>query len=108
VKYKEGALVTSEFDPIDSCVFSTVPVLLTGEYRITIPDPGEYERALTAEDQVIFSVPGGKVETLMQGLRHFEEIRLGYTDLAMVMRPDFPQPEFYKMLFEMWGLDVQE
>jgi uncharacterized protein (DUF169 family) len=108
VKYKEGALVTSEFDPIDSCVFSTVPVLLTGEYRITIPDPGEYERAMTGEDQVIFSVPGGKVETLVQGLGHFEEIKLGYTDLAMVMRPDFPQPEFYKMLFGMWGLDVQE
>jgi uncharacterized protein (DUF169 family) len=108
VKYKEGALVTSHFDPIDSCVFSVVPVLQTGEYRITIPDPGEYERALTAEDQVIFSVPGGKVETLVQGLRHFAEIKLGYTDLAMVMRPDFPQPEFYKMLFGMWGLDVQE
>jgi uncharacterized protein (DUF169 family) len=108
VKYKEGALVTSEFDPIDSCVFSTVPVLLTGEYRITFPDPGEYERAMTGEDQVIFSVPGSKVETLIQGLRHFEEIKLGYTDLAMVMQPDFPQPPFYKMLFEMWGLDVQE
>ena len=108
VKHKEGALVTSEFDPIDSCVFSTVPVLLSGEYRITIPDPGEYERAMTGEDQVIFSVPGGRVETLIQGLRHFEEIKLGYTDLAMVMRPDFPQPEFYKMLFKMWGLDVQE
>ena len=108
VKYKEGVLVTSAFDPIDSCIFSIVPVLLSGEYRITIPDPGEYERALTGEDQIIFSVPGGKVETLMQGLRHFEEIKLDYTDLAMVMRPDFPQPEFYKMLFGMWGLDVQE
>jgi len=108
VKYKEGALITSEFDPIDSCVFSTVPVLLTGEYRITIPDPGEYERAMTGEDQIIFSVPGNKVETLVRGLGHFEEIRLGYTDLAPVMRPDFPQPEFYKMLFRQWGLDVHE
>jgi uncharacterized protein (DUF169 family) len=108
VKYKEGALVPSLFDPIDSCVFSVVPVLQSGEYRITIPDPGEYERALTGEDLIIFSVPGGKVETLVQGLSHFEEIKLDYTDLAMVMRPDFPQPDFYKMLFGMWGLDVQE
>jgi uncharacterized protein (DUF169 family) len=108
VKYKEGTLVPSVFDPIDSCVFSIVPVLQSGEYRITIPDPGEYERALTGEDLIIFSVPGDKVETLMLGLGHFGEIKLGYTDLAMVMRPDFPQPEFYKMLFGMWGLDVQE
>ncbi len=98
----------SVFDPIDSCIFSIVPVLQSGEYRITIPDPGEYERALTGEDLIIFSVPADKVETLMQGLEHFDEIKLGYTDLAMVMRPDFPQPEFYKMLFGMWGLDVQE
>jgi uncharacterized protein (DUF169 family) len=108
VKYKEGVLVPSVFDPIDSCIFSVVPVLQSGEYRITIPDPGEYERAMTAEDLIIFSVPGDKVETLMQGLEHFDEIKLGYTDLAMVMRPDFPQPDFYKMLFGMWGLDVQE
>ena len=44
------------------------------------------------------------METLMQGLRHFEEIKLGYTDLAMVMRPDFPQPEFYKEIFKRWGM----
>lgn len=108
VKYKEGKLLKSEFDPIDSCIFSVVPVLLDGDYRITIPDPGEYERAMTGEDQTIFSVPRDKMEKLVQGLRHFEEIKLGYTHLDMVMRPDFPQPEFYKMLFKMWGLDVQE
>ena len=108
VKYREGRLVDSQFDPIDSCVYSVVPVLLTGQYRITLPDPGDYQRALAGEDEIIFSVPRDKLETVILGLRHFEEMEHGYTQHTMEMRPDFPQPEFYKMLFRMWGLDGEE
>jgi uncharacterized protein (DUF169 family) len=108
VKYKEGFLVTSQFDPIDSCVYSTVPVILTGQYRITLPDPGDYERAMAGEGEIIFSVPRDKMEELVSGLKKFEEREMGYTHFSMVMRPDFPQPEFYKKLFSMWGLDVEE
>jgi uncharacterized protein (DUF169 family) len=107
-KYKDGYLVTSQFDPIDSCVYSIVPVMLTGEYRITLPDPGEYERALTGEDEIIFSVPRDRLEELVLGLKHFEEIELGYTQLVMEMKPDFQQPPFYQELFQTWGLDAPE
>lgn len=108
VKYKEGRLVDSQFDPIDSCVYSTVPILLTGQYRITLPDPGDYQRALAGEDEIIFSVPKDKLGTIILGLRHFEEMNHGYTQHTMEMRPDFPRPEFYKDLFRMWGLDVEK
>ena len=108
VKYKQGSLVTSLFDPIDSCIYSTVPTLLTGQYRITLPDPGEYERAMAGEDEIIFSVPTDKISELLSGLNHFEERKMGYTGLTMDMRPDFPRPPFYKKLYELWGLDVEE
>ena len=108
IKYKEGYQVTSTFDPIDSCIYSIVPVILTGQCQITLPDPGEYERALAREDEIIFSVPRVKLEDLMLGLRHFEERGLGYTQFIQEMRPDFPRPEFYKKLFRMWELDVEE
>lgn len=108
IKYKEGDLVKSEFDPIDSCVYSVVPVILNGQYRITLPDPGEYERAMAGEDEIILSVPAAKLEELVMGLRRFEERKMGYTHFTMDMRPDFPQPPFYKDLFKMWGLDVPE
>jgi uncharacterized protein (DUF169 family) len=108
VKYKQGSLVTSLFDPIDSCIYSTVPTLLTGQYRITLPDPGEYERAMAGEDEIIFSVPMYKIPELISGLNHFEERKMGYTHLTMDMRPDFPRPPFYKKLYELWGLDVEE
>jgi uncharacterized protein (DUF169 family) len=108
IKYKEGYLLKSEFDPIDSCVYSVVPAIQNGGYRITLPDPGEYERAMAEEGEIILSVPPDRLEELVMGLRFFEKIKLGYTHLTMEMRPDFPQPEFYKELFQMWGLDVEE
>ena len=108
IKYKEGYQVTSTFDPIDSCVYSIVPVILTGQCRITMPDPGDYERALAGEDEIIFSVPIDKLEELILGIRHLEEIGLGYSHFVQEMRPDFPRPEFYKKLFKMWGLDVEK
>jgi uncharacterized protein (DUF169 family) len=108
IKYKEGKLVQSEFDPIDSCVYSVVPVIKNGDYRITLPDPGEYERAMTGEDEIILSVPAAKLEELVTGLRFFEERKMGYSRLNRQMTPDFPQPPFYKELFKMWGLDVKD
>ena len=108
LKYSGEPLVTSQFDPIDSCVYSTVPVILNGQYRITLPDPGDYERAMAGEDEIIFSVPVAKLEKLVSALKEAEERKLGYTHFAMDMRPDFPRPEFYKKLFRMWGLDVEE
>jgi uncharacterized protein (DUF169 family) len=108
VKFQEKALISSEFDPIDSCIFSVVPTLLNGQYRITLPDPGDYERALAGEDEIIFSVPKDKLVGLVTGLRQMSERKQGYTNFAMEMRPDFPRPEFYIKLFEKWGLDVEK
>jgi uncharacterized protein (DUF169 family) len=108
VKERERTLVASEFDPIDSCIYSVVNPILTGEYRITLPDPGDYERALAGEDEIIFSVPRDKLEGFVSGLRKMEERRGGYAQHSMDMRPDFPRPEFYKRLFKGWGLDVED
>jgi uncharacterized protein (DUF169 family) len=108
VKLKEGFLVTSQFDPIDSCVYSIVPVMLTGQYRITLPDPGEYERAMAGEDEIILSVPREKMEELMEGLHKFEARKMGYKQLSMHLQPDFPRPEFYTRLYKIWGLDTEE
>jgi uncharacterized protein (DUF169 family) len=106
VKQQEKALVSSVFDPIDSCVYAVVPVITTGQYRITLPDPGEFQRALAGEDEIIFSVPKNKVQQLAAGLVEIEKINHGYTSFCPEMRPDFPQPEFYRQLFRASGLDT--
>ncbi len=108
VKYREKSLVKSEFDPIDSCVFSIVPVMQTGEYRITLPDPGESERAMADEDEIIFSVPKDKLEGLVEGLRETASRTGGSIRQNRDLMPDFPRPKFYIELFKKWGLDTEE
>jgi uncharacterized protein (DUF169 family) len=108
-KFQDKTLVKSEFDPIDSCVYSVVPVILTGQYRITLPDPGEYSRAMAGEDEIIFSVPKGKLEGLVEGVKRNAERKRKAGDWShLLLRPDFPRPDFYKDLFKKWGLDVEE
>ena len=107
ITYKDGDMVSSEFNPVDSCIYSVVPVIQKGEYRITLPDPGDFQRALAAEDEIILSVPKGRMEDLVMGLRHMEEIQHGYRQFHLEMRPDFPRPDFYNTLYEKWGLDVE-
>ena len=104
VKDREKTLVTSQFDPIDSCVYSVVPVILNGQYRITLPDPGECKRAMAGEDEIIFSIPQNKIEMIVTGLQRAEEHKRGYTHPGLELTADFPQPEFYTKLFKLWEL----
>jgi uncharacterized protein (DUF169 family) len=48
----EGS-VTSPLYPIASCALSVVPAL-SGQYCVTLPDPGELGRAMAGEDEIIF------------------------------------------------------
>ena len=106
VKKHDGELVHSVFDRTESCVYSIVPVIEKGEYKITIPDPGEYERAVAGEDEMIFSIPISKLEGLVETLQQAEKEGRSYRQQTPIMMPDFPQPSFYKELFIKWGLDI--
>jgi uncharacterized protein (DUF169 family) len=107
-KRQTGKLVETQLDAIDSCIYACVPPLTNREYRVTLPDVGEYERAMAGEDEIIFSVPGGRIEELLVGMRAFYERGMGYAHHSRDMLYDFPRPEFYNALFEMWGLDQGE
>ncbi len=100
--------MSSQLDPINSCVYAVVDVMLTGRYRISLPCAGEQQRAMPGEDELIFSVPKDKIEDLILELRQWGKRGAGYTYSSFEMRPDFPRPEFYKELFRIWGLDVEQ
>jgi uncharacterized protein (DUF169 family) len=108
LKYKRGDMVTSTLDPGGACVQSTVPVLQSGDCQVTIPCGGDRKRALAQDDELIFSVPADRLEDLMSGLRHFDEMGLGYRQFAPDMRPEYPQPEMYIKVGRMLGMDVHE
>jgi hypothetical protein len=76
----------------------------TGQYTLVLPDPGEYQRALTAEEEMIFAVPKEKMPALMASLKPGGKL-YSFRDQYMSMHPDFEQPQFYKDLFKGWGMD---
>jgi uncharacterized protein (DUF169 family) len=105
LRHLHGTQVTSTLDPIGSCVHSVVPSLMTGDCAVTVPDPGDFERAGAADDEMVLTVPTTRLDELMTGLYHFEEIGMGFRKFSVELRPDFKQPPFYEEYFKKWGLD---
>ena len=94
--------VKSNFFPF-SCAYAVTSPILNNEYWINLPDPGEYVRALTQAGEMMFSIPGPRLDGFMARLRQFFEAS-PFADEQMMMRPDFPQPDLYKKVFKDWGL----
>jgi uncharacterized protein (DUF169 family) len=107
MKFEERASINSRFFP-PSCAYSVVHVMLTGQYYVILPDPGEYQRALGDEGEMMFAIPGDKMEGLISDLIQFNENEFAYTRANMIMRPDFAHSELYKKLFRSWGMDTEE
>lgn len=107
LKNEDRPLINSAFFPF-SCAYAVVNPIKTGQYWIVLPDPGEYERALGTEDEMMFSIPRIKLEGFMADFKKAQDGSWGYTHSNLIMRPDFPQPELYKNMFIKWGLDYEE
>lgn len=105
-KFHSGKMLELRLDPVDSCVHSTIPVLNGQDYNITFPDPGEYERALTDEDEVMFTMRREKLPDIINGLQFLSKAGFGYKELSMEMPTDFPRPKFYNDMFAKWGLET--
>jgi uncharacterized protein (DUF169 family) len=104
--YKNGRRVNSTLDPIWSCVHSIIPSLLNGTCEVTVPDPGDFERAGTGDDEMVFTVPTSRMNELMEGVYHYEKTGMGYRSYGRDLRGDFKQPPFYQQYFKKWGLDT--
>ena len=104
---EERMNIRYEFFP-PACVYQVVPVMTDGCYVVSLPDPGDAQRALAGEDEIILSVLPAKFEDMVAHLKRFEEGHFGYSTTGMFMLHDFPRPEFYQNLFKRWGLDVEK
>jgi uncharacterized protein (DUF169 family) len=98
--------VSGHFFP-PSCAWAVLNPMKTGRYWVIMPDPGEYERALTDEGDMMFAVPQAKMPVLMAGLKQNEHGYFAYKDHHMFMQSDFPRPDFYNEMFKSWGLDTK-
>ena len=83
-------------------------ILTRGQPWVVLPDPGEYERGLGTEDEIMFSVPASRMENLIAGLKKGEKGYFAYRHHHPYVRPNFPRPDFYKQSFKSWGLDAND
>ncbi len=90
---------------LPSCGHAVVDPMKTGKYVVVLPDPGEYQRGLATEDEMILSVPQAKMQPFMASLKQRGKM-YSHREQHMDMKPDFEQPQFYKDMFKQWGLDT--
>lgn len=103
VKYKTGDVVESKFDSVESCLYATVSAIQDKNYKITVPDPGEYKRAYCDEDEMIFTVPAFKLDELVSSLKQFSAMGLGYREINKDIEP-MATGGFYATLLEKWNM----
>jgi len=106
MKIEELAFLNGRFFP-PSCAHTVVNAMLTGQYWVVLPDPGEYQRACTGEDEIMFAVPFARLKGLADDLREAQKRDFAYSSHNMLMQADFPHPDFYKKMFRAWGLEVK-
>ena len=107
MRYKKGYRVVTNMEPGGACVHATVPVILSGDCKVAVPCMGDRRFALAQDDEMIFSVPGEKLEDLMLGIRHFDEIHSEFP-IKFEMRSEYPLLENYLKVGKMIGMDIRE
>ena len=71
-EYKEGYNLKCALSGHAACVYAVIPAIQTGECQVAVPCRGDHDRAMAGDDEMIFTVPKGRLEDLMLGLRHIE------------------------------------
>ncbi|MCK5554450.1 MAG: DUF169 domain-containing protein, partial [Deltaproteobacteria bacterium] len=101
-EYKEGYDLKCSLSSHAACVYGVVPAAQNGECQVAIPCRGDHYRAMAGDDEIIFTVPKGRLDDLMMGFRYVNStgsrLPRGYTLL-----PEYPQRKSYKKIAKMMG-----
>jgi len=101
-EYKEGYNLKCALSSHAACVYAVVPAIQSGECQVAVPCRGDHYRAIAGDDETIFTVPKGRLEDLIAGLRHVSSagsrLPRGYT-----LFPEYPLPESYEKIAKMMG-----
>lgn len=97
--YSSGQPITSSIGG-GACIRSVVPAVRSGEFQISVPCGGDRRWGLAQDDDMIFSIPAGKMKVLLEGLK---EIGPRYP-VNFVVRPSHELPPGHLHTLEILGL----
>lgn len=72
-EHKDGHDLKVSMSSHAACVYGVVPSLKSGECHVAVPCRGDRYIAMATNDEMIFTIPIGKLEDIVQGLRHVEK-----------------------------------
>lgn len=101
---KDGRELTCTVGKSGACVFSVVPPLQYNRCQVSVPCSGDRRFAGAQDNEMIFSLPLGKMEEVLLALRYAEG--WGYRlPLRCVVKPEADMPDNYRKLGQMMGMD---
>ncbi len=101
-EYKQGYNLKCAISSHAACVYAVVPAVQSGECHIAIPCRGDHYFAAAGDEEMIFTVPKGRLADLIGGLKYVEssgsKLPHGYMTF-----PEYPQPGNYEKIAKMMG-----
>ena len=104
--YHEGGAIESKFSGRCACSQEFIYPYLSGKCNVIIPAQGERLFAMTADDEMVFSIPGSQLATVLEGLEitHKRGVsRVPTPFFGLRMKPEFPKR--YEKLIKFCNLE---
>jgi uncharacterized protein (DUF169 family) len=92
--YREGGAIESRFSGRCACAQEFVYPHLTQKCNVIIPAQGERLFAMTADDELVFSIPKTQIEAVLEGIEttHTRGVsRIPTPFFGLRMKPEFPK-----------------
>jgi uncharacterized protein (DUF169 family) len=102
-EWRDGYSLPSNLSSHAACVSAVIPAILNNQCHVALPCRGDHYSAMAADEEMIFTVPKGKLDDLIAGLRYVEKtdsrLPRGYK-----LPKEHPQPNEYEEIARMMGL----
>jgi uncharacterized protein (DUF169 family) len=92
--YREGGAIESRFSGRCACSQEFIYPYLNQKCNVIIPAQGERLFAMTADDELVFSIPKSQIEAVLEGLEitHKRGVsRIPTPFFGLRMKPEFPK-----------------
>jgi len=102
-EWKDGYSLPCNLSSHAACVYGVVPAILNEQCQVAIPCRGDHYSAMAGDEEMVFTVPRGKLKDLIAGLRYVEKtgslLPRGYN-----LPKEYPQADNYEEIAKMMGL----
>jgi len=101
IAYKDGHDITTRLGGHAACVYAVVPAMQTGKCQVSVPCRGDRTRAGACDNEMIFTVPQGKLKDLVFGL---EQKGTGKIPTGASMTPEYKLSPSYAEMARLMGM----